>query len=118
MKEMMRLAIIDGILRETILSCRSLRQPETTSKPSSSLSSRRMMSAGSFWRSASMGMSTAPRAASMPAAVAAGQFAQHFEARVRRAVVDVDDLGRAAEAGERLVELEVEGPQVRLLVQD
>ena len=47
------------------------RQPETTSKPSSSRSSSRGMSAGSFWRSPSIGTRIVPRARSSAAESAA-----------------------------------------------
>lgn len=63
------LAIFEEIFR-TQVSCLLARTPFTTSKPSI-LSSSLGMSAGSFWRSASIGIRTRPRAASMPAAMAA-----------------------------------------------
>ena len=52
-------------------SCRRLFQPETRSKPSSSLTSRRGISAGSSWRSPSIVTITSPRACAKPAARAA-----------------------------------------------
>ncbi len=68
---MMRFAIRLGSLRPNSLSCRFFRQPETTSEPASSWARSRWMSAGSFWRSPSIGTITSPRAASIPALIAA-----------------------------------------------
>src|SRR6266568_7023996 len=68
---MRRFAICEGSLRKSSLSLRSLRQPETTSCPRPSSARSRAMSAGSFWRSPSMGTMAPPRAASMAADMAA-----------------------------------------------
>jgi hypothetical protein len=70
--EISLLAIIDGTRRVTILSFRSLRQPQTMSYPSRSiLSAIAWMSAGSFCRSPSEVTTMRPRANANPAANAA-----------------------------------------------
>ena len=65
-------AICEGILRITILSLRSLRQPATKSSSSfNSLATMRGISTGSFCKSPSIVTITSARAASMPACMAA-----------------------------------------------
>ena len=110
MKEIRALASIEGILRVMKVSFRSLRQPDTTSKPSCSLSISRGMSAGSFCRSPSIGMMISPDAASKPADMAAvwpklrrkrmtltrrsccGNVFECVEGAIGRAIIDHDDL--------------------------
>ena len=58
--EISQLATIEGSRRVSAFSSRATRQPETTSKPSASLARSRGMSAGSFWPSPSIGMTTSP----------------------------------------------------------
>ena len=53
------------------LSCLSLRQPLTTSKPSSNFASSSGISSGSFCKSPSIGMMMSPFAKSNPAIIAA-----------------------------------------------
>ena len=51
--DMRRFAICEGTRRESKGSCLCFRQPQTMSKPCSSLSTIAGMSDGSFWRSPS-----------------------------------------------------------------
>src|SRR5436305_820340 len=71
MVEISRLAIRLGSFRPNSRSFRSRRHPETTSLPASSWPKSFPMSAGSFCRSPSIGTITSPRAASIPALIAA-----------------------------------------------
>ncbi len=84
-RAMSRLATIDGTRRRKNASRRFLRQPATTSKPRSSFSSIRGMSAGSFCRSPSRVATTWPRATSKPAAMAAvwPKFRRNLTTRTR-----------------------------------
>src|SRR5207249_56483 len=70
-QRMSRFASADGSRRVNHGSCRARRQPQTTSSPASSTASRRGMSAGSFWRSASRVTMTGWREWARPAARAA-----------------------------------------------
>ena len=109
------------------------RQPLTTSYPSSSFASRRGMSAGSFCRSPSIGMTMSPAAWSKPAAIAAvwPKLRRSLISLTRRprpravraaigvvaaSVVDDDDLVAPAERAERRRERVVERRDVVLLV--
>ena len=134
--EMSPLATREGSRRDQNVSWRSCRQPLTTSYPSLSLSTSRGMSAGSFWPSPSMVTTSAPRARSKPAASAAvwpkfarsrttrsareldREVAEARARRVRRAVVDDDQLVRPAEAFHDVPQARQEGPDVVLLVVD